>query len=95
MAVIGSVDHAGTRERILDAAEELFAEHGFEGVSLREITRLAGANVAAVNYHFGSKDRLIDAMPWLSSTLLSFACSMLELLIKSSLYPFPQLHLYS
>jgi AcrR family transcriptional regulator len=47
-----------TRERILDAAEELFAEEGFQ-TSLRAITASAGVNLAAVNYHFGSKDALI------------------------------------
>ena len=52
----------GTRERILSSAETLFAECGFETVSLRDITGAAGANVAAVNYHFGSKERLIDAV---------------------------------
>ncbi|MBK1833930.1 TetR/AcrR family transcriptional regulator [Roseibacillus ishigakijimensis] len=51
-----------TQERLLDAAEELFAEKGFESVSLREITAAAGANVAAVNYHFGSKENLINAV---------------------------------
>lgn len=53
---------AGTRERIIEAAEALFAERGFETVSLRDITGAAGANVAAVNYHFGSKEKLIDAV---------------------------------
>ena len=48
-----------TRARILVSAEALFAERGFEVVSLREITGAAGANVAAVNYHFGSKEKLI------------------------------------
>ena len=55
-------DASGTRERILSAAENLFAADGFETVSLRDITGAAGANVAAVNYHFGSKERLIDAV---------------------------------
>jgi len=50
----------GTRERILDAAEKLFAEQGFAGTSLRAITTAAGANLAAVNYHFGSKESLIE-----------------------------------
>ena len=49
-----------TKERILGAAEELFARHGFEGASLRQLTAAAGVNLAAVNYHFGSKDRLIE-----------------------------------
>ncbi len=53
---------AETRERILDAAEALFGEVGFDGVSLRDITGRAGANVAAVNYHFGSKEKLVDAV---------------------------------
>ena len=47
-----------TRDRILDAAEELFAEQGFAS-SLRNITSSAGVNLAAVNYHFGSKEELI------------------------------------
>lgn len=49
-----------TKERILLAAQKLFAEKGFEAVSLRKITAEALANVAAVNYHFGSKEALID-----------------------------------
>ena len=48
-----------TRERILDAAETLFMTHGFEATSMRMITGQAGVNLAAVNYHFGSKDALI------------------------------------
>src|SRR5690349_15836561 len=51
-----------TRTRILDAAEELFMQHGFEGTSMRMLTSQAGANLAAVNYHFGSKDALIEAV---------------------------------
>ncbi|PJF45437.1 MAG: TetR/AcrR family transcriptional regulator, partial [Candidatus Thermofonsia Clade 3 bacterium] len=52
---------AATRERILDAAERLFAERGFAGTSLRDITSEARVNLAAVNYHFGSKDELFLA----------------------------------
>ena len=51
-----------TRTRILDAAEELFMLHGFEGTSMRQLTTKAGVNLAAVNYHFGSKDALIEAV---------------------------------
>jgi AcrR family transcriptional regulator len=51
-----------TRIRILDAAEELFMQHGFEGTSMRLLTSRAGVNLAAVNYHFGSKDALIEAV---------------------------------
>ncbi|WP_332672182.1 TetR/AcrR family transcriptional regulator [Aromatoleum sp.] len=49
-----------TRDRLLDAAEALFVEHGFEGTSTRMITGAARANLAAVNYHFGSKDALVQ-----------------------------------
>jgi AcrR family transcriptional regulator len=51
-----------TRERILDAAEELFAERGIAETSLRALTRHAGVNLAAVHYHFGSKEGLLDAV---------------------------------
>src|SRR5438876_11141320 len=51
-----------TRTRILDAAEELFMLHGFEGTSMRLLTTKAGVNLAAVNYHFGSKHALIEAV---------------------------------
>jgi len=52
--------HTDTRERILDAAESLFVEHGFEATSMRMITGRAGVNLAAINYHFGSKEALIQ-----------------------------------
>ena len=51
-----------TRERILKAAERIYAASGFHGMSLRDVTVLAGVNLAAVNYHFGSKDKLIHAL---------------------------------
>ena len=51
---------ASTKERILTAAEALFAQRGFEGASLRQLTAAAGVNLAAVNYHFGSKDHLVE-----------------------------------
>ena len=49
-----------TKERILDAAEMLFARDGFHFASLRAITTEADANLAAVNYHFGSKEALLE-----------------------------------
>jgi AcrR family transcriptional regulator len=51
-----------TRTQILDAAEHLFAERGYRGTSIRAITDLAGANLAAVRYHFGSKAELMSAV---------------------------------
>ena len=53
---------ANTKTRILDAAEKLFAQEGFHNTSLRAITGQAGVNLAAVNYHFGSKDALLQAV---------------------------------
>ena len=57
MAEARNVD---TRERILDAAERLFMAHGYEGTSMRQITGEASVNLAAVNYHFGSKESLMQ-----------------------------------
>ncbi|HEX6632540.1 MAG TPA: TetR/AcrR family transcriptional regulator [Usitatibacter sp.] len=51
-----------TKTRILDAAEALFTEHGYEATSLRQLTGAAGVNLAAVNYHFGSKEELFQAV---------------------------------
>jgi AcrR family transcriptional regulator len=53
---------SGTRERLLEAAERLFAARGFRGVSLRELTAAARVNLAAVSYHFGSKEELLRAV---------------------------------
>ena len=49
-----------TKDRILNAAETLFALNGFAGTSLREVTGMADVNIAAVNYHFGSKENLVN-----------------------------------
>ena len=49
-----------TKDRILGAAEELFAQQGFGGTSLRQVTSRADVNIAAVNYHFGSKENLVN-----------------------------------
>ena len=51
-----------TKARILDAAELLFAEHGFKDTSLRTITSKAGVNLASVNYHYGDKKTLVRAV---------------------------------
>ena len=51
-----------TRDRLLDVAERLFMQHGLEATSLRRITAQANANLAAVNYHFGSKESLVQAV---------------------------------
>lgn len=51
-----------TPQRVLRVAEALFAQKGVENVSLRELTAAAGASLGAVNYHFGSKDVLVEAV---------------------------------
>jgi AcrR family transcriptional regulator len=56
--VASTRDDRQTRERLLDAASTLFAATGFHGATVRDIARAAGANVAAANYHFGSKEAL-------------------------------------
>ena len=55
-----SLQHFSTKDRILHAAEELFAAQGFATTSLRQVTSRADVNIAAVNYHFGSKDNLVN-----------------------------------
>ncbi len=51
-----------TRDRLLDIAERLFAERGLDAVSIRDIIGAAGANLGAINYHFGTKEKLIVAV---------------------------------
>lgn len=51
-----------TKTRILDGAEQMFARKGFHNTSLRALTNLAGVNLASVNYHFGSKEALLQAV---------------------------------
>ena len=51
-----------TRERILNAAEALFADNGFDGTSVRDVARTVGLQTAAVSYHYASKDDLFDGV---------------------------------
>jgi AcrR family transcriptional regulator len=51
-----------TKDKLMDAAEKLFARRGFHGASLRDITTAAGVDLALVNYHFGSKNELLAAV---------------------------------
>ena len=55
----GAETEAATKNLVFIAAERLFALHGFQNVSVRDITAAAGVNLASVNYHFGSKDALL------------------------------------
>ena len=51
-----------TKQKILDTAERLFGEHGYDATSLRQIIAEAGVNLAAIHYHFGSKQELLDEL---------------------------------
>ena len=55
------MDHGGTRTRIIEASVEVFLEKGYDLATIRDICARAQANVAAVNYHFGSKEALYAA----------------------------------
>jgi TetR/AcrR family transcriptional regulator, regulator of cefoperazone and chloramphenicol sensitivity len=55
MGMPAIAEDRATRDRLIEAAGQLFADHGFRKVTVREICRVARANVAAVNYHFGDK----------------------------------------
>lgn len=79
MSLVAEVD---TRTRILDAAERLLTDHGLEATTLRMVTKAAAANLAAVNYHFGSKEALIEEvfrrrLTWLNEASLK-GLDMLE-----------------
>src|ERR1700733_6973121 len=53
---------ADKREHILVVAEELFAEKGFDGTSVRDIAQQAGVNLAMISYYFGSKEKLLESL---------------------------------
>lgn len=59
MSAVAGDSKVATKQRLIEAAEALFADEGFDRVSVRDITQKAGANVAAVNYHFGSREGLV------------------------------------
>ena len=58
LSTISPAFQLATRVALLDAAERLFSQNGIEGTSVRDIIKAAGANLGAINYHFGTKDRL-------------------------------------
>ncbi|MHC4540242.1 MAG: TetR family transcriptional regulator [Planctomycetota bacterium] len=59
----------GVRDRLLDVAEKLFSERGFDGTSVRDLAGAAGCNVASVNYYFGGKEKLYEEV-WRRHLLL-------------------------
>ncbi|WP_028022707.1 TetR/AcrR family transcriptional regulator [Enterovibrio calviensis] len=76
-----------TKGKILDAAEQLFAEHGFKDTSLRTITSKAGVNLASVNYHFGDKKSLVRAVlaRYLEEFMPQLEKELKTLLVKDSI----------
>lgn len=70
---------AATRERLMVAGERLFAERGIDAISIRDITNEAGANSAAIHYHFGSKTALITAiLDWRAAAVAARRSEWLE-----------------
>lgn len=68
-----------TQVKLIEAAEQAFARHGFHGASIRDITARAGANIASVNYHFGSKESLfIEMIRYRLQPLNTLRMEMLE-----------------
>lgn len=61
-ALAGERPSSETRDCVLDVAERLFAERGLDAVSIRDITGAAGVNLGAINYHFGTKEKLVVAV---------------------------------
>jgi AcrR family transcriptional regulator len=55
-------DYSEKQIRIMEAAEELFAEKGFDGTSVRDVARDAGVNLAMISYYFGSKEKLMESL---------------------------------
>jgi AcrR family transcriptional regulator len=79
----GSPETCETHERILETAQKFFAEKGFDATSVRDITAEAGCNVAAVNYHFGGKERLyLEAFRAMLGALRDQRLAMLEGLMR-------------
>ena len=82
-----------THERILDAAQKLFAEKGLDATSVRDITAEADCNVAAVNYHFGGKDKLyVEAFRAMLAPLRDQRMAMMDELMRRD--PAPTLEEY-
>jgi AcrR family transcriptional regulator len=82
MSKINKKDEANKSDRILDAAEELFSQRGFDGVTMRQIATKANVDVALANYHFGKKLEVFYAVFDRRASLLSD--SRREVLMKSS-----------
>jgi AcrR family transcriptional regulator len=87
------LDHVKTKQRLLEVAGAVFAEHGFKNATVREICKHAGANVAAINYHFGDKQGLYSATLryWIRESLAKYPPN---LGVDDSATPEQKLHAY-
>lgn len=74
-----STNHSSTKQIILGATLSLIKEDGFKGVTIRKIAKLAGVNVALINYHFGSKENLINEAIQVLVTSLKDTFTILDL----------------
>lgn len=77
-----SEDHLTTKESLIETAGVLFADRGLEGTSIRSIAKSAKANIAAVNYHFGSKEKLY--LEVIRHVLMETRCPLAETLLAAS-----------
>lgn len=78
--MISQVAYTGKQLAILQAAEQLIAQHGFDGASVRDIAQQAGVNVAMISYYFGSKERLLEAI---IANRIATSGMMLETLLQN------------
>jgi AcrR family transcriptional regulator len=87
------LEHVKTKQRLLEVAGAVFAEHGFKNATVREICKHAGANVAAINYHFGDKQGLYSATLryWIRESLAKYPPN---LGVDESATPEQKLHAY-
>lgn len=88
MADTTSTDKSDKRQHLLDIAEVLFAQHGYEAVSIRQLAAEANVNIAMVSYYFGSKDKLFEA---LIESKIPRSRAALELLASSELSPWEKI----
>lgn len=77
--------YTGKQLQILQVAERLFAEHGFEGTSVRDIAHEAGVNVAMISYYFGSKEKLLHAI--FSHRIVSTRLILAHILADKEMHP--------
>ena len=79
------MSQSATREKLLDAAEKLFSERGFDAASVRDITKAANANLASINYHFTDKEGLLrEVIMRRAQLIVERRDSMLDLAIEAA-----------